>query len=58
MSWGAYSNWREEDRHAVVVYLRHLKPSTIRSLMMTPQQILSAVETYYGTDFGDHVDRK
>jgi hypothetical protein len=21
-----FSNWSEEDRHAVVVYLRHLKP--------------------------------
>jgi mono/diheme cytochrome c family protein len=26
MPWGAYSNWTEEDRHAVVVYLRHLPP--------------------------------
>lgn len=26
MPWGAFSNWTEEDHHAVVVYLRHLKP--------------------------------
>jgi mono/diheme cytochrome c family protein len=26
MPWAAFSNWTEEDRHAVVVYLRHLKP--------------------------------
>jgi mono/diheme cytochrome c family protein len=26
MPWGAFSNWSEEDRHAVVVYLRHLPP--------------------------------
>jgi mono/diheme cytochrome c family protein len=26
MPWSSYSNWTEEDRHAVVVYLRHLKP--------------------------------
>jgi mono/diheme cytochrome c family protein len=26
MPWPAFSNWSEEDRHAVVVYLRHLKP--------------------------------
>lgn len=26
MPWSAYTNWTEEDRHAVVVYLRHLKP--------------------------------
>lgn len=24
MPWGGYSHWTEEDRHAVVVYLRHL----------------------------------
>ena len=24
MPWGAYTNWTEEDRHAVVVYLRHV----------------------------------
>jgi mono/diheme cytochrome c family protein len=26
MPWGAFSNWSEEDQHAVVVYLRHLPP--------------------------------
>ncbi len=26
MPWAAFSNWTEEDRHAVVVYLRHLRP--------------------------------
>jgi hypothetical protein len=26
MPWPAYSNWTEEDRHAVVVYLRHTMP--------------------------------
>jgi mono/diheme cytochrome c family protein len=26
MPWPGFSNWSEEDRHAVVVYLRHLKP--------------------------------
>jgi hypothetical protein len=24
MPWGSYTNWTDEDRHAVVVYLRHL----------------------------------
>jgi hypothetical protein len=28
MPWGSYTNWTEEDRHAVLVYLRHLKPVT------------------------------
>ena len=26
MPWAEFSNWTEEDRHAVVVYLRSLKP--------------------------------
>jgi mono/diheme cytochrome c family protein len=26
MPWAAYSNFTEEDRHAVLIYLRHLKP--------------------------------
>jgi mono/diheme cytochrome c family protein len=26
MPWPLFSNWTEEDRHAIVVYLRHLKP--------------------------------
>jgi hypothetical protein len=26
MPWPIYSNWTEEDRHAVVTYLRHTKP--------------------------------
>ncbi len=26
MPWSAWSNWTEEDKRAVVVYLRHLKP--------------------------------
>jgi mono/diheme cytochrome c family protein len=26
MPWPSFSSWSEEDRHAVVVYLRHLKP--------------------------------
>lgn len=26
MPWATFSNWTEEDRHAVVVYLRHIPP--------------------------------
>ena len=25
MPWAGFSNWTEKDRHAVVVYLRHLR---------------------------------
>ena len=26
MPWAQFSNWSDEDLHAVVVYLRHIKP--------------------------------
>jgi hypothetical protein len=26
MPWNAFANWTEEDRHAVITYLRHVKP--------------------------------
>ena len=61
MPWAAYSNWTEEDRHAVVTYLRHLKPVYHK----IPEDDLNAVgnhpiaiETAYGTDFGGHREKK
>jgi mono/diheme cytochrome c family protein len=45
MPWGAFANWSEEDRHAVVVYLRHLKP--IRH--QTPEPVLGNALTVPGT---------
>lgn len=56
MPWGAFSNWTEEDRHAVVVYLRHLKP--IRHATPEPVKgnaitIPGAIEQDYGgKDYG------
>lgn len=56
MPWPAFSNWTEEDRHAVVVYLRHLKP--IRHATPEPVRgnaitIPRAVEQDYGgKDYG------
>lgn len=57
MPWADYSNWTEEDRHAVLVYLRHLKPIFHR--IPDPEtteasQDPDANETYYGSDFGGH----
>jgi hypothetical protein len=56
MPWGAVTNWTEEDRHAVVVYLRHLDPVSHR----IPEPVLSngvtvpgAIEQAYGgRDYG------
>ena len=56
MPWPAFSNWTEEDRHAVVVYLRHLKPVKHRIPEPTPGNavtIPSAIEQdYAGKDYG------
>jgi hypothetical protein len=56
MPWPAFSNWTEEDRHAVVVYLRHLKP--IHHVTPEPVKgraitIPGAIEQDYGgKDYG------
>lgn len=51
MPWGAFSNWTEEDRHAVVVYLRQLPP--VRQAIPNPTvgnavTISGALEQVYG----------
>ena len=55
MPWGSYTNWTEEDRHAVVVYLRHLKPVTHH----VPEPVAASAlapgvieEVYAGKDYG------
>jgi hypothetical protein len=56
MPWPIFSNWTEEDRYAVVVYLRHLKP--VRHRIPEPVAgnaitITGAVEQdYAGKDYG------
>lgn len=50
MPWAAYSNWTEEDRHAVLVYLRHLKAVSHKILDDTTSSVSddpAAIETYY-----------
>lgn len=44
MPWGAFSHWSQEDRHAVVVYLRHLEP--IRH--QTPEPVFGNAVTIPG----------
>lgn len=50
MPWSFYSNWTMEDRYAVLVYLRHLKP-VFRSIpdddTATVTDDTSAMETFY-----------
>jgi len=51
MPWGSYTNWTEEDRHAVVVYLRHL-PAVRRRIpdpgAPSPFRDPTAYEEVYG----------
>jgi mono/diheme cytochrome c family protein len=56
MPWPVFSNWTEEDRHAVVVYLRHLKPIRHATPEPTPGNAITipgAIEQdYAGKDYG------
>jgi mono/diheme cytochrome c family protein len=50
MPWGAFSHWSEEDRHAVLVYLRHLP--TVRH--HTPEPVAGNAVTIPGAFEVDH----
>jgi len=55
MPWASYSNWTEEDRRAVVTYLRHLKPIPHRipdPVQGAPFTDKHTHEEYFGTDYG------
>ena len=56
MPWPMFSNWSEEDRHAVVVYLRHLKPIAHQIPEPVPGNAITipgAIEQdYAGKDYG------
>ncbi|MBZ5555707.1 MAG: c-type cytochrome [Acidobacteriia bacterium] len=56
MPWANFSHWTEEDRHAVVVYLRHLKPARHAIpdavLKQTPVKDAAIEEAYGGADYG------
>ena len=55
MPWNVFSNWTEEDRHAVVTYLRQTKP--IKHTIPDPMRGATfedphAVDHFFGRDFG------
>lgn len=56
MPWAALANWTEEDRRAVLVYLRHLEPVSHRIPDPLPTATftdpLSREESYFGADYG------
>lgn len=53
MPWANFSNWTEEDRHAVVVYLRHL-PAVRHA---TPDPVIGSAITYPGAIEQDYAGR-
>lgn len=56
MPWASFSNWSEEDRHAVVVYLRHIRPIRHQTPEPVPGNALSIPgafdQDYAGKDYG------
>ncbi len=55
MPWNAFANWTEEDRHAVVTYLRQIKP--IKHKIPDPMRDATlenddAVDYFFGRDYG------
>jgi hypothetical protein len=55
MPWATFSNWTEEDRHAVVVYLRHLPAVRHRTPEPTAASLTHlgcVLEAYGGKDYG------
>ena len=56
MPWPVFSNWTEEDRHGIVVYLRHLKPIRHQTPEPVPGKLITipgALEQDYGAkDYG------
>lgn len=56
MPWASFSNWSEEDRHAVVVYLRHIPPVRHQTPEPVPGNALSIPgafdQDYGGKDYG------
>ena len=60
MPWGTFSNLTEEDRHAIVAYLRHLKPVRHKipeSVQETVLKDAHAAEALYPYDYALHQEK-
>jgi hypothetical protein len=61
MPWAVFSNWTDEDRYAVLVYLRHLPPVRHGTPEVAPGNALTipgAVQQAYGAkDYGKSLKR-
>jgi hypothetical protein len=55
MPWNAFANWTDEDRHAVLTYLRqvmpvnHSIPDPVRDATLPDPE---AMDLFFGRDFG------
>ena len=61
MPWAYFSNWTMEDRHAVMVYLRHLTPVVHKIPAEDTVSVAddpAAIETAYGSDVVVHEGKK
>lgn len=57
MPWAALSNWSQEDRYAVVTYLRQLKPVYHSIPDVEPPKAFpdpDAIEAFWAYDYGKH----
>jgi mono/diheme cytochrome c family protein len=57
MPWPSFSKMTDEDLHAVLVYLRNIKPIKHEIPQFT-RASEDEVESFYGFDFGKHPDEK
>jgi mono/diheme cytochrome c family protein len=53
MPWPSFSNMTEEDRHALVVYLRHIKPVKHKVPEWSPESS-DALYLFYPYDYAEH----
>ena len=53
MPWPGFSNMNEEDRHALIVYLRHIKPVKHKVPEWSPNSS-DALYLFYPYDYADH----
>ena len=56
MPWTSFSNMNEEDRHALVVYLRHIKPVKHNVPEFSPNSS-APLNLFYPYDFAEHAKK-
>jgi hypothetical protein len=57
MPWSSFSNMTEEDRHALVTYLRHIKPIKHKVPEWSPNSSATS-NLFYPYDYAEHDKKK